>query len=97
MCTKCDDRQWEGWSWTKFWIGKLSNKFMAFLVYMVYMFLTTFTSSSINNLVLYTSTVVTVIFMLAGAIDQAVANAKITAEFKASITKDLKDAILKSN
>ena len=90
-----DDNQWEGWNWTEFWKGKLSNKFIAFIVYMVYMFLTSFIPNVSNNDVLWASTIVTVIFMLAGSIDTAVSNAKITADFKAGIQKDISATVNK--
>lgn len=78
------------WSWTKFAIGKLSNKLIAWIVYMVLQF--NILSNCIvpddqKKWVIIASAIVTVIFMLAGAIDNAVSNMKINAELKAGISK----------
>ena len=86
MCEECDDVKW---SWTKFWIGKLSNKFIAFNVFTAIMFITLFVErvevkEPANWILWITYGVVTIIFMLAGAIDTAVANAKISMELKAA-------------
>ena len=81
------------WQWGKFFVGKLSNKLLAFAVYMVLQFillLGTFVPNDIKWIIVIVSFAITAIFMTAGAIDQAVANAKITAEFKASIAKEIK-------
>ena len=81
------------WQWGKFWVGKVSNKLLAFIVYMVLQFillLGKFVPDNIKWITVIVSFAITGIFMLAGAIDQAVANAKITAEFKASLAKEVK-------
>lgn len=80
-----NQNKWEGWSWTKFWIGKLSNKFIAWVVYMTLQFIALLTKvipeQYIGSLITW-SGIVTLVFMLAGAIDIAVSNAAITLEAK---------------
>lgn len=81
---------WEGWSWTKFWIGKLSNKLIAWTVYMILQFIALLTGivpKEYIGTVITWSGIITVIFMLAGAIDNAVSNATITLEAKYGRTK----------
>jgi len=81
------------WDWGKFVVGKMSNKFIAWTAYMVLQFVALFLKiipDRYTGTLLWVTAIVTFIFMLAGAIDQAVANAKITAEFKASLLKELK-------
>ena len=86
--TEADDK-WAGFSWTKFWIGKLSNKFIAWVVATVLVYITLFRNGWINPesemaiLIVWGS--VTFIYMLHGAIDTAVSNAKINLEGKASV------------
>ena len=83
------------WSWTKFWIGKLSNKFIAFVVSTTLIFIALFhngwTNPNSETVILIVWGAVTFIYMLHGAIDTAVANTKINAELKAgaSISKNI--------
>ena len=87
------------WSWTKFWIGKLSNKFIAWVVSTVLVFITLFhngwTNVNSETVILVVWGAVTFIYMLHGAIDIAVENMKISAELKAgaSIEKKITDGI----
>jgi len=89
------------WSWPKFVIGKLSNKFIAWAVYMVFQFMILFMPAQITpsfnpaeyaRLIIIISAIVTIIFTLAGALDVAVSNMKMTAAFEAKygVTKDIK-------
>jgi len=84
------------WDWGKFWQGKVSNKLFAWIVYMTLQFIALLSGiipeAAVNTL-LWVSAVVTFIFMLAGAIDTAVGNMKITAEFKAGVLKELKESL----
>lgn len=84
----CDMDKDVKWSWPKFFIGKLGNKFFAWvmstvLVYNLLMSDHAVTSAENEKIVLIIWGVVTVIFMLAGALDVAVSNMKMTAELKA--------------
>lgn len=89
-------KRWEGWSWTEFWKGKLNNKFIAWFVYMIIQVIVIFTGklpADQTSTIIIISAIVTVIFMLAGAIDKAVSNAQISAEFKASMLKESKGGL----
>ena len=83
------------WSWGKFFKGKCSNKFIAFLCIFV---LVTWVMASglieklsmpfeIGLISLLAAT--TIIFMLSGSIDTAVENAKLTLELKAGMQKTI--------
>lgn len=76
------------WSWPKFIIGKMGNKFIAFSAYMVLQFILLiggFIAEASVNTLLIVSGAITGIFMLAGAVDYAVSRA----EIKAQIGKQL--------
>ena len=87
------------WSWPKFWIGKLSNKFIAWVTYMVLQFLALLSGQIPDEHIgtlLWVSAIVTFIFMLAGAIDVAVTNAQIKLSGEAKWTNEqVKQAIKK--
>jgi len=97
-CPKCGCRHNHKfiWDWGKFWLGKVSNKLIAWVAYMVLQFITMLTGkipeANVGTFIWVTA-IVTFIFMLAGAIDTAVENAKITADFKAGIMKEIKKTI----
>jgi len=91
-CEECDAKF--KWNWGKFIAHKCSNKFLAWITstaIIVWIIagrkevLVPFGSFEIGVMVVWGA--VTVIFMLSGAIDTAVANAKITAELKAGVQK----------
>jgi uncharacterized membrane protein SirB2 len=76
------------WDWNKFWIGKLGNKFLSWIVYMVIQFialLSTKVPAQYTGHIVIVSAIVTVIFMLAGALDIAVSKADIKANLSASV------------
>jgi len=81
------------WDWGKFWKGKVSNKLIAWVVYMVLQFIALLTKTipeAHAGTFIWVTAIVTFIFMLAGAVDTAVENMKITAEFKAGLTKEIR-------
>ena len=82
------------WSWAKFFKGKCSNKFIAWIaatsviVWIIAERLagdTAFAVFETTALIIWGA--VTVIYMLSGSIDAAVTNMKITAEIKAGAQK----------
>jgi hypothetical protein len=90
-CGRCNADKHEDevkWSWSKFFIGKLSNKFIAWLVFTVIIFIAMFTQSSVMDVVVQRFVwiiygAVTIIYMLSGAIDKAVGNMQIKANLSA--------------
>jgi len=79
------------WSWAAFFKGKCSNKFIAFLVATALASITMFSSvlkdvASQRTLIIIWGAV-TIVFMLSGAIDEAVRNMKIKANFSAGAQK----------
>ena len=83
------------WSWTKFAIGKLSNKFLAWVFSSILVWAAMFTgivNGDHTTVVIIVWGTLSVIFMLAGAIDTAVKNAQIKLELKggASVHKEIK-------
>ena len=98
VCPHCGERHTHRfqWDWGKFFVGKISNKFIAWLVYMVFQFIAILSEKvpyEWTGYILTVSTIVTGIFMLAGAIDIAVENAKITADFKAGLSKQINKTV----
>jgi len=85
-CPQCKLRHTHKFQWDKgkFWVGKVKNKAIAWAYYMLLQTLIIFIPfvPVQVELVVIVSAVVTFIFMLAGAIDIAVANMKIIAELK---------------
>jgi len=76
------------WSWAAFFKGKCSNKFIAFLVSTALVAVTMFTPGILLDAVAQGTLIViwgivTIVFMLSGAIDVAVKNMNITAKFTA--------------
>jgi len=103
-CPNCGHEHTHKFQWDKgkFWVGKVKNKFIAWCYYMllqsVLLFVVLFHPKipseiiiGIVHVIIIVSAIVTFIFMLAGAIDIAVGNAKISAELKASILKEIKE------
>jgi len=87
-CENCDTQF--KWSWAKFFKGKCSNKFIAWIaataviVWIIAARLAGDHSfAGFEKTVLIIWGAVTFIFMLSGSIDTAVANMKISAELKA--------------
>lgn len=74
------------WSWAKFWRGKVGNKFIAWVTTTVLVFCMIeyqlFRNDKSEFVALIVWGTATLIFMLNDAIDAAVSNAKINAEFK---------------
>ena len=83
------------WSWPKFWIGKLSNKFIAMIISTVLVFITLFHNGWTNPIsevvIIAVWGLIMFIYMLPGAMEMAVSNMKISAELKAgaSINKNI--------
>lgn len=79
------------WSWSRFFVGKLGNKFIAWIVTTVITFTLVHNATSLSDknafVILIIWGIATIVFMLAGAIDVAVNNAKINADFKVGVGK----------
>jgi len=83
------------WSWTKFIIGWINKKFVAWIVTTcmvgwIMSWSVVQEITSLDQIIAIVWGVVTVCFILGSAIDKAVENAKISAEFKAGINKEIK-------
>ncbi|MCL2381514.1 MAG: hypothetical protein FWC64_07955 [Treponema sp.] len=96
-CKDCDTRF--KWSWAKFFKGKCSNKFIAFLVATAIFAVTMFAAGVLKDAVAQRTLiiiwgVITVIFMLSGSIDKFVSggtlsvNANLSAGVKKNISTD---------
>ena len=89
------------WDAGKFWVGKVKNKFIAWIVYITIQSIALFTkiipAQHVGTLIIVTA-IVTFIFMLAGSIDAAVGNARIALEGKATKNKtEVKNETRNSN
>ena len=89
-CPNCgEDLPEVQWSWNKFWIGKLSNQFIAWVFSSVLVWVALFTGIVNGN---HTTVVIivwgslSVIFVLYGAIYTAVKNAQIKLQIEAGAT-----------
>lgn len=82
------------WDWAKFWRGKVGNKFIAWVTTTILVFCMIeyelFHNDRSEFIALIVWGIATVVFMLNDAIDAAVRNAKINADFKVGISKETK-------
>jgi len=84
----CDETKQEKWCWVKFIKGWINHKFLAFVITTVIVTIMIFKKelalASNERIVIFIIWgVVTVVFILGRAIDNAIYNAHIAAEFKA--------------
>jgi hypothetical protein len=76
--------------WHEFWIRKTSNKFVAWVAYMVLQFIALMSNMIPDQHVgalLWVSAIVTWVYMLEGAVDTMVQNAKMSLELRKGIQR----------
>jgi len=90
----CMSAENEKWSWTKFLKGKLSNKFIAFMVSTVLIFTTLFVNNVLKDAIAQRTLiiiwgVITVIYMLHTALESFISGGKLNVNVNGGLQKNI--------